>query len=318
MDVIFYEAFAEEVRVLKGLLPDGLDAEFTPQTIQASRHDVPPAGLISIRTQSMIPASWTENLTGVLSRSAGFDHLEQYRKETGFRVPCGHLANYCSRAVAEQAVLLMMALMRKLPKQLEQFNVFSRDGLTGWEMKGRHALVLGVGNIGSEIVDLVQGLGMEVKGVDINPKKSMEYVDLDEGLVWAHAIFCALPLTEETRGLLGHRRLRQVENGPVLINIARGEITPVADLARLMGEELLGGVALDVFPEEQKLADALRDPSGPQSSVEDIFHLQTFGNVLFTPHNAFNTEESLRRKCQQTVEAISMFLSEGRFPQTVQ
>ena len=317
MDIIFYEAFAEEARVLKRLLSNGIDAEFTPETIQASRHSSPPAGLISIRTQSMIPPSWAEHLTGVLSRSAGFDHLEQYRKETGFRVPCGHLANYCSRAVAEQAVLLMMALMRKLPKQQEQFNVFSRDGLTGGEMKGRHALVLGVGNIGSEIVDIVQGLGMQVKGVDIDPKKDMEYVELDEGLSWAHAIFCALPLTEETRNLLGYARLRQAEKGPVLINIARGEITPVADLARLMGEDLLSGVALDVFPEEQKLAEALREPSGPEPIVEDIFHLQTFGNVLFTPHNAFNTEEALERKCQQTVEAVALFLSEGRFPQAL-
>ncbi|MBF0122625.1 MAG: hypothetical protein HQL21_04345 [Candidatus Omnitrophica bacterium] len=84
-----------------------------------------------------------------------------------------------------------------------------------------------------------------------------------------------------------------------------------------MGEEILGGVALDVFPNEQILADALRAPSGPQAIVEEVFHLQTFGNVIFTPHNAFNTEESLERKCQQTVEAVLMFLSEGRFPQTL-
>lgn len=317
MDIVFYEAFAEEARELKRLLPEGLEAEFTPQTIQAARHSLPPAGLICIRTQSIVPESWTEYLSGVLSRSAGFDHLETYAQKTGGSVPCGYLGDYCARAVAEQAVLLMMALLRKLPRQSEQFPVFSRDGLTGQEIRGRRALVLGVGRIGGEIVDMAQGLGMQVRGVDIAPQKEMEYVDLDEGISWAQVIFCALPLTEQTQGLLQYSRMKKAEERPCVVNIARGEITPVKDLARLLGEGIISGAALDVFPREAELAEALRNPAGPQEIVEDVFFLQTAGNVILTPHNAFNTEESLERKCRQTMEAVSLFLSEARFPHMV-
>ena len=66
------------------------------------------------------------------------------------------------RAVAEQAILLVMALLRKLPQQTQQFPRFHRDGLTGHECAGKKLLVVGVGNIGSEVVRIGQALGMAV------------------------------------------------------------------------------------------------------------------------------------------------------------
>jgi phosphoglycerate dehydrogenase-like enzyme len=64
-------------------------------------------------------------------------------------------------------MLLMMALLRKLPRQIEQFSHFERNGLTGAECLNKNLLVVGVGRIGSEIVRIGQGLGMNVTGVDI-------------------------------------------------------------------------------------------------------------------------------------------------------
>jgi D-lactate dehydrogenase len=75
-------------------------------------------------------------------------------------------------------------------------------------------------------------------------------------------------------------------------------------------------LALDVYPEESLLAESLRSlcDSPP---VEAAHHLKSFENVIFTPHNAFNTAEALLAKCQQTVIAVEMFLRKGKFPHSV-
>ena len=118
MDVFFYEAFAEEAEYLQQYLSPGIAAEFTRKTIQEYDATEPPSRLISIRTQSAVPDSWITKLAGILTRSTGYDHLEKYQGQGNYNLPCGHLPPYCSRAVAEQAMLLWTALMRNLPGQL--------------------------------------------------------------------------------------------------------------------------------------------------------------------------------------------------------
>ena len=313
MDVMFYEAFAEEQGALEQRLPPSVIAGFTPQTIQETRHKTPPAALISVRTQSVIPPDWGPLLDGILSRTTGFDHLVSYRAASGEDLPCGYLEDYCSRAVAEQAVLFMMVLLRKLPLQQTQFDVFDRNGLTGREAKGRRALVVGVGRIGSEIAGILEALGMEVRGVDIAPKREMTYVSFEEGMAWAEVVFFAVPLTEETRGMLTREILASNEQKPLIINVARGEITPVPVLLRLMQEERLGGVGLDVFSDEAVIAGSLRSPGGYNPVVNEVYQLKMMDNVILTPHNAFNTQEAVARKAEQTVRSLEMFLSERRF-----
>jgi len=75
MDVYFYEAFEEEADALKSLLGNQISYELTDKTIQESGHVNPPARLISIRTQSVVPIDWANKIDGILSRSKIFrDH----------------------------------------------------------------------------------------------------------------------------------------------------------------------------------------------------------------------------------------------------
>jgi Phosphoglycerate dehydrogenase and related dehydrogenases len=75
-----------------------------------------------------------------------------------------------------------MSLLRKLPQQIEQFKSFNRDGLTGGECERKTLLVVGVGNVGYEVVRIGKGLDMEVLGVDVVKKhSSVSYVSIEEG-----------------------------------------------------------------------------------------------------------------------------------------
>jgi len=314
-DIYFYEAFEEEWERISAYLPSSIRAGYTGKTIRESGDNNPPAKIISVRTQSIIPDNWLAQVSGLLTRSTGFDYFQSLKHLSPLSVQFGYLPLYCARAVAEQAILLWMALMRKLPRQMEQFKTFHRDGLTGRENQGKILLVVGVGNIGYEIVQIGRGLDMIVRGVDIVRKHSdVEYVDFDEALPDADIIVSAMNLTPENTGYFHYERMKTVKPGALFINVARGEQSPPSDLKRLLDDGTLGGIAMDVYPFEDELGAALRMNS--EINNEELKIIQTlsrYSNVIMTPHNAFNTVESVERKAEQSVQQVQHFLETGKF-----
>jgi D-lactate dehydrogenase len=315
MDIFFYESFEDEANIIKGLLGSGFTYGFAPETIREAGHESPPARLISIRTQSVVPQEWSDHLDGVLSRSTGYDHLIAFASKNQRNLPLGYLEEYATRAVAEHAILMTMALLRKLPQQMRQFPVFNREALTGSECAGKNLLVVGVGRIGSEIVKVANGLGFVVKGVDIIPDKpGVVYVSKEEGIRWADVIISAMNLTNENEAFFNYDLFRAARKGVVFVNIARGELSPLVDLERLLGESRISGLGLDVFEDEGSLGAALRNQGGsstPQAVL--VNRLLSYPNVLFTPHNAFNSIEALRLKSELTVEQIRYFFKNRDF-----
>jgi len=319
MDVYFYEAFEEEARLIEDLLRGKLLFDLTDKTIQESGHVIPPAKLISVRTQSIIPVDWQDKLDGILSRTTGFDNLKAYKKAVKMPPALGYLEEYATRAVAEQAILLMLALLRRLPRQIQQFKHFQRDGLTGLEALGKNLLVVGVGRIGGEIVKIGQGLGLNVKGVDIVRRHNfVSYVERDDGLSWADIIICAMNLTDENFHYFSYDLLKKARPGIIFINIARGEHAPLYDLFRLVQEGYLGGLALDVFENEPTIATALRTDQARQSEKARILiDVLAYPNVILTPHNAFNTAQALERKVRFSLGEIFYFLEHRQFRQQI-
>ncbi|NCC52385.1 MAG: hydroxyacid dehydrogenase [Spartobacteria bacterium] len=314
-DVIFYEAFEEESAAIRAQVADQFEAVYTYKTIQEEGDTIPPAPIISIRTQSDLPLAWGGDVA-LLSRSAGYDHLTAYRAAAGRPdIPCGYLPLYCARAVAEQAMLHWMGLLRKLPKQIAQFNTFHRDGITGSECMEKILLVVGVGNIGYEIVCLGMALGMFVWGVDLVERyEDVEYVDIDEGLAQADIIVCAMNLTERNRAYFNYERLSRAKPSAIFVNIARGEMSPPGDLLRLLEENRLGGVGIDVYDRENEFAVILRENrSCEDSGFVAVRTLSKRLDTIFTPHNAFNTVEAVERKAAQSVEQILHFMRDGAF-----
>lgn len=313
-DVFFYEAFAEEAPAIAAALPTRVRAGFTSETIQASQHSSPPAPLISIRTQSSVPEKWLTSLRGVLARTTGYDHLLPLQRSGGPALAC--LDEYCSRAVAEQAALLWMALLRKLPLQISQFVRFDRDGLTGGECAGRTLSIFGVGRIGYEISRIGKGLAMRVIGVDpVQRHPDVEYLDPAAALAVADVVVCSMNLTPSNHNYFSARLLKSCRQGALFINVARGELAPVSDLRAALDAGTLGGLGLDVFEDEPTLADALRRGSRSPLNEEagQLRALAARPNVILTPHNAFNTREAVERKACQSADEVIRFLEHGQF-----
>ncbi len=315
LDIFFYETFQEEEELLRKYLPPGVTAEFTWKTIQEAQHTEPPAGIISVRTQSVLPLQWASRLNAILSRSTGYNHLLKYKADSGTDLICGYLPLYCHRAVAEQAMLLWMTLWRRLPLQIKQFRTFSRDGLTGLEAQGKELLVVGVGNIGYEVVKIGTGLDMKVTGVDIVERhEDVTYKPIRQAIGQADVVVCAMNLTARNRAYFNYELLKKMRKGSLFINVSRGEISPSLDLLRVLKERHIGGVALDVYDEESELAMALRQGKASMNpQVRAVLEMMDMDNVILTPHNAFNSIEGVERKARQSMEQVSHFFRTGEF-----
>eukprot|EP01105_Mastigella_eilhardi_P004030 TRINITY_DN1532_c0_g1_i3.p1 TRINITY_DN1532_c0_g1~~TRINITY_DN1532_c0_g1_i3.p1 ORF type:complete len:297 (-),score=65.14 TRINITY_DN1532_c0_g1_i3:402-1256(-) len=254
-EVTFYEAFEEEQEQLKHFLAGtSVRAQYFKGTIQeVGDFPQPPSKVISVRTQSVLPLRWAPYLNLVLSRSTGYDHLLRFRNAAEQKTTCEYLPLYCARAVAEQAALLWMSLLRKLPRQIKHFGTFDRDNITGLECEKKVLLVVGVGHIGSQVVRIGLGLGMEVVGVDLVRKWDfVRYADdVDAALPRADVVVCAMNLTALNRGYFDARRLALCKRGCVFVNVSRGELSPSQHLLAALCEGTLGGVGIDVYEHEQ-------------------------------------------------------------------
>ena len=316
-DIFFYEAFEEEAEALKRYLPVNISAYFSWKTIQETDHEDPPAKIISIRTQSIIPPEWANQLEAIITRSTGYDHIADYIKLTGAKLSAGYLPLYCNRSVAEQALLLILGLSRKLATQIEQFKSFHRDGLTGQEISGKNIAIIGIGNIGYEIVKIARGLNMNVLAVDIVKKyDDVDYFSPEEAIEKADIIVCAMNLTSDNVNYFNYDTLKGAKKSALFINVARGEFSSAVDLLKLIEENHLGGVALDVYNNEKSLAIALRENRINEVTDDEtkaILALADKSNVILTPHNAFNTKESVERKSEQAIEQLINYKSTGEF-----
>ncbi len=309
LNVYFYEAFKEEEVFLRKFLPAEITAGFTHHTIQESGHTELPAQVISIRTQSHIPLDW--RMSGILTRSTGYDHISKFADTT----ECGYLPLYCARAVAEQTMMLMLCLLRKLPKQLKHFETFYRDHLTGHEAQDKTLVIYGVGNIGYEVYRIASAFGIKTYGVDIVKRyDDVNYISKENGLNIADIIVCAMNLTTENLHYFNYDCLSKAKKGVIFINVARGELSPSQDLLALIHDNRIAGLALDTYNRESILAESLRTKTpSDDEEVKATLELHQKDNVILTPHNAFNTHQSVERKAKQCIDQIEHFLKKNEF-----
>ena len=320
--VYFFETFEEEMSKFQSYL-DMDDVLYTSKTIQEwllenneYKNDAPSI-LISIRTQSIVPESWfsSNHFKGIISRSTGNDHLKKIKKET--QLELGFLPHYCSSAVAEHATMLWMSLLKKLPQQREQWKTFNRNNITCSEFgKNKSMLVVGVGNIGYKVANIAKALNIRVFGLDIVKKHNdIDYIhDLQNTIEDIDIIVCCMNLTSKNHNYFNYDSLSNAKKGAIFVNVSRGEISNCVDLHRLLKEGVLGGVGMDVFPNETQLGDKLRNTTENYNNEEEtLLEMSKLNNVIFTPHNAFNTEEGLEQKVKDTIIQIKQFYETGTF-----
>ena len=182
-----------------------------------------------------------------------------------------------------------------------------RSGYMGTGLVGRTLGLVGLGNIGAEVVRLAKPFEMTIVAHDpyANPdvvrELGIRLVDLDELFGIADFVSVHCPLTAETRHLVDARRLGLMKKSAYLINTARGPIVDQRALTAALAARRIAGASLDVFDPEPPAAD---DP------------LLALENVILAPHALCHTDQCFAGIGASCVKA-ALAVREGRVPQTL-
>ena len=244
-------------------------------------------------------------------RCAGYNNVDighAYGKVHVFHVPA-----YSPYAVAEHAMAMLLTSIRRIHKAYNRTREhnFSLTGLTGFDLHGKTAGVVGTGKIGRIFIDICRGFGMKVLAYDKFPARDsgIEYVELDELLTKSDVISLHCPLTEETYHLIGQDSLEKLKKGVVIINTSRGALIDAQALLDGIKSRKIGAACLDVYEEE---ADVFfQDFSGHIIADDVLARLISMPNVIVTSHQAFLTEEALENIAETTVGNILSYFNEG-------
>lgn len=232
----------------------------------------------------------------------GFDHVDlPAARELGVAVT--NVPGYATDSVAELAVGMIIALMRRMvscDNAVRQGRW--REGLTGVELAGKTVGIVGTGATGIAVARRLAAFGCKLLGHSRTQRAEFtraggRYVGLDELLRRADVVSLHVPLSDETRGLIGARELAAMGDGALLVNTARGPVVDTAALAGALRAGSLGGAAVDVWDAE---------PAGQDNPLLDA------PRTLLLPHVAFATAEALERKASITLDCIRSFLDGGR------
>jgi len=225
--------------------------------------------------------------------TVGFDQIDVDAAEAR-GIDVVSVPDYCTQEVADHALALLYALLRGIV-------VLDRDvAAGGWSSKAAGPLrtlaelrvgIVGLGRIGGALATRLLALGAEVWAHDLLPveRDGVRPAKLDELLVGCDAVTLHVPLTRDTRGLLGARRIASMRPGALLVNTSRGEVVDLDAVLAALRSGRLGGAALDVLPQEPP-------PVPPVAS-----------NLILTPHAAYYSaaaEERAYRLCLARVREV--------------
>ena len=195
-----------------------------------------------------------------------------------------------TRSVAELVIGEIVMLLRRIPDRSEAAHQgrWDKSASGSYEVRGKTLGIVGYGNIGSQLSNLAEALGMRVIYYDHTDKlrhgNTESVKTLQELLAKSDVVSLHVPETPATNGMIGAAEIAALKPGAFLINNSRGTVVDLDALAEGLRSGHVAGAAVDVFPKE------------PASNSERfVTPLQGIPNVILTPHVGGSTEEAQER-----------------------
>lgn len=317
MKILFYDAkpydiesFDKLIKNYDGISIDYLKTDISKNTVRlAEGYEAVCVFVASDVNAEIIDELSKRGVKLILLRCAGFNNVDiQRAKERGITVL--RVPNYSPEAIAEHALALAFAVNRHIHKAYIKVreNNFSLMGLTGMNLCGKVAGIVGTGKIGAAMCRACHGIGMDVLAFDKFENPSLgfvRYTGLDELLRKSDLISLHCPLTEETYHMIDLEAIEKMKDGVLLINTSRGALISTEDLIKGIRRHKFSGVGLDVYEEEQENVFENREDDILNTSV--TARLLSFPNVIVTSHQGFLTHEALEKISLVTLDNAKSF-----------
>ncbi len=250
-----------------------------------------------------------KSLKAIVRAGVGTDNIDKpaatLRGIVVMNTPAGNTVS-----TAEHTMALLMGLSRKIAPAFSSLQAgrWDRKKFKGSQVSGKTLGIVGLGRIGLEVSARAQAFGLDIVGYDpflsnekaeeLGIKKVAEVKDL---LPQVDYLTVHTPLTPETKGLIGAAEVKLLKKGARLINCARGGIYDNDALVEGLESGHLGGVALDVYPDEP-------------CTDNPLFQMD---NVLCTPHLGASTDEAQVEVAVEAVDLLINYLKTGEIKSAV-
>ncbi len=239
------------------------------------------------------------NLKMISVAFTGVDHInmEVCRER---EIIVSNAAGFSTEAVAELTIGMIISTYRKIAggDSITRMGG-SRMDFLGTELNGKTIGIIGTGAIGQRVAELARAFKCKVLGHCRNPKKieGIEFTDKETLLKNSDIISLHVPLTAETRNMIGEKEFNMMKSDAILINTARGPVVDKEALCEALSSHKISGAALDVY-----------DIEPPLPSDHILFKAP---NLLMLPHIAYATNESFAKRLEIVIENILLWL-EGK------
>ena len=241
--------------------------------------------------------------------AAGIEHL-MYPALRSSDILITNCRGLAGDAIAEHMLALMLALSRRLHDvvRLQLSQRWGQDFMwssepTPFRLAGRTLGIVGLGGVGGQVARRAKALGLRVVAIRRKASAKSRFVDLllapdrlPELLEQSDFVALAVPLTPQTRGLIGAQELAKMKRSAYLLNAGRGELVNETALVRALRERAIAGAALDVFQNEPL----------PRRSI-----LWRVPNLIVSPHYAGTYPEHLSRATDLFEENLRRFIAGG-------
>jgi len=255
-----------------------------------------------------------EKCIAIIRRGTGCDKIS-IPTATKKGILVANLPAFAIEDVADHAMMLLLALARKLPYQEKA--LASRDWVNMKKpiynfprITGKTVGLVGFGHIGKCIARRCRGFDMRILDHHrhVDPEEEARYgatpVDLETLLRESDFVILCCPQTKETRGMLGKEQFAMMKKTAFLINVGRGAVTDEEALAEAVKNGVIAGAGIDVFEHLNLFAS----PEGQGPCYYDGIE-----GIITTPHSAANTAESTRESIDKAMEQIERIVT-GHFP----
>lgn len=236
--------------------------------------------------------------------ATGFDNVDTMAcKEKGVAV-C-NVKGYSTDSVAQTTLAIVLSLAMHIPfydryvktGEYTQSNLQNRLEPVFYELRGKTWGIVGCGNIGRQVAKVAEAFGCRILAFSKTPKENMTNVDIDTLCKEADIITVHLPLSTETKHIIGKKQLDEMKNGVILVNTARGAVIDEAAVCEAVLSGKIAGFGTDVYSVE------------PMRAENPLGKLVGCDNAVFTPHLAWGAYEARKRCIDEVVKNIEAFKS---------
>ena len=329
MKIVFFETKDYERKFFEEQLREHELVFYTFPLNEETADYIKDADIVSVFVFSKVNAkviSKMKNVKLIATRSTGYDHIDlEFAKKANIKV-C-NVPTYGTESVAEHTFALILTISRRIFESIERTRKgnFENSDLIGFNLEGKTLGIIGAGRIGRRVAEIAKAFKMRVIAYDIfkNEEEAkrigFEYVDLDTLLRESDIITLHANLTKENYHMLNEEAFEKMKDGVIIINTARGALIDTKALIKYLKLGKVKACALDVLEEEAAEKEEIRLLYENKLEKEQLAKLlanhiliemeDEKKNVLITPHNAFNSYESLKEILETTVKNIKSFIA---------